>query len=255
MSAVLELSGVSVSFGGLAALSGVGFRVPAGKVTALIGPNGAGKTTCFNVISGLQRTRAGRVVLKGRDLSRVPAHRREGLGRTFQIVQLFAGMTVRESVMVGLHRRGRGALIQTGLGFGSVRRSEAAIRRETDAILDQVGLTAFSRRSVEDLSLGQQRRVELARAMGSHPALLMLDEAASGLSAGELSELEEHIHNLLERGVSVLLVEHNMRFVSRVAHHLVVLEFGKVIFEGAVAEGLKAPVVISAYLGLGASLA
>lgn len=248
MTAILELANVSVAFGGLKALNDVGFRVPKGSITALIGPNGAGKTTCFNVISGLQKAQ-GKITFLGRDISNAPARRRVGLGRTFQIVQLFGGMTVKESVMVGLSRQGLGGILEIGAGSPRVRRREAEISTKANDILQKLDLLRVANRSAADLPLGQQRMVELARALATDPALLMLDESASGLSPVELVILEEHIRKLVATGVSILLVEHNIKFVSRIADHMIVLNFGEIIFEGPARDGLKTPAVVSAYLG------
>jgi branched-chain amino acid transport system ATP-binding protein len=168
MNNILDVSGVSVRFGGLTALDDVGFSVPQGAVTALIGPNGAGKTTCFNVLSGLQRS-SGVVAFKGKDISAVPAHHRVGLGRTFQIVQLFGGMTVEQSVMVGCQRRGKGTLLSIGLALPGVGRAEAEIAERTRDILQRLGLWRVKDRLASDLPLGQQRLVELARALASEP--------------------------------------------------------------------------------------
>lgn len=248
MNNVLSVSNAFVSFGGVTALNNVSFGVPSGTVTALIGPNGAGKTTCFNVVSGLQGAR-GRIIFEGRDISKVSAHRRSGLGRTFQIVQLFGGMTVKESVMVGAHRRGVGNLVEVGITLPRVRQGEREIEDLVNSILRQLDLARFSDRLASDLPLGQQRLVELARALASDPKLLLLDESASGLSPSELANLEVVIRQLVATGISILIVEHNIRFVRKVADHLVVLNFGDVIFEGQVARGLTSPAVISAYLG------
>lgn len=251
MSAALSVSGVSVSFGGLKALSDVHFDVQPSAITALVGPNGAGKTTCLNAISGLQAVRSGEILFEGRDVSSMPPHRREGLGRTFQVVQLFGGMTVRESIMVGLHRSGTGDMLRSALGLGDVRRREIAAGREADRILEELGLTSLRDRSAASLPLGQQRLVELARALATHPRLLLLDEAASGLSPAEVELLEKEIIRLAERGIAILTIEHNMGFVNRVAKHLVVLHFGRVIFSGPTAQGLHDPSVVAAYLGTG----
>jgi len=248
MNNILDVSGVSVRFGGLTALDDVGFSVPQGAVTALIGPNGAGKTTCFNVLSGLQRS-SGVVAFNGKDISAVPAHRRVGLGRTFQIVQLFGGMTVEQSVMVGCQRRGKGNILSIGLGLPGVGRAEAEIAERTRDILQRLGLWRAKDRLASDLPLGQQRLVELARALASEPTLLMLDEAASGLSPGELELLEAQICMLKGQGMSILMVEHNMRFVGRVSDYMTVLNFGKVIFKGTSTDGLKSSAVVTAYLG------
>jgi branched-chain amino acid transport system ATP-binding protein len=246
---LLRLERITVRFGGNTALSDVSFAVTEGSIAALIGPNGAGKTTAFNVISGLLAPGGGRVFFAGQDLGSVSAQRRLGIGRTFQITQLFGGMTVRENVMVGLHRSHAASLMETGLRSRRVRREEAATMRAADELLGTFGLARLAERPAAALPLGQQRLLELARAVAGAPRLLMLDEAASGLSPAERAELAGHIRRLRERGTTILLVEHNMRFVNELAEHLVVLNYGSVIFDGALAAGMRDPAVISAYLG------
>jgi branched-chain amino acid transport system ATP-binding protein len=249
--ALIELTGVTVRFDSLVALHDVGFMVPEGRVTALIGPNGAGKTTCFNVISGLQRVTVGRVRFGGRDITHLPPHRRRGIGRTFQIAQVFGDMTVLENVLVGLHSRLRGGIIAAGLWLPTVRRQERwAVAHVTD-LLQRVALADVAERQARTLPLGQQRLLELARALAGDPQLVLLDEAASGLSPAETEALVEQVKRLRGDRRTVLLVEHNMRFVHRVADHLIVLNYGRVIYEGPVQDGVRHPAVISAYLGTG----
>ncbi len=249
MNALLRLDRVSVRFGGNVALSQVSFAVADGSITALIGPNGAGKTTAFNVISGLLAPDVGRVFLAGADITGLPAHRRRGLGRTFQITQLFGDMTVRENVMVGFHPRHGGSLLEAGLWSPRIRRQEGEASSSADTLLATFGLAALADRRAASLPLGQQRLLELGRAAAGTPRLLMLDEAASGLSPAELRELASHISRLRAAGATILLVEHNMRFVNDVAEHLVVLNYGAVIFDGPLSEGVRDREVIAAYLG------
>ena len=249
MTAVLEIVGVSVRFGGLQALDDVSFAVADGGASALIGPNGAGKTTCFNVISGLQRPGRGAVRLGGRDVTRLPPHRRRGLGRTFQRVELVGGMSVRDNVLLGFHATLPGGLLRSGLRSPRLSRREHDAGAAVDRLLDEVGLTAYSDRRAETLPLGLQRLAELARAEAQNPRLLLLDEAASGLSGGEMERLVEHVKAARRRGCAVLLVEHNMRFVSRIVERLVVLSYGKVIFDGELERGMRDPAVMAAYLG------
>lgn len=251
VSTLLELTGVTVRFDSLVALDHVGFAVPAGCVMALIGPNGAGKTTCFNVISGLQRVTAGHVRFGGREITQLPPHRRGGIGRTFQIAQVFGDMTVLENVMVGAHPHLRGGVIATGLGLSAVRRQEQWAAARAADLLERVGLAHVAERRARTLPLGQQRLLELARALAGDPQVILLDEAASGLGPAETEAVVAHVRRLRDDGRTVLLVEHNMRFIHRVADHLVVLNFGRVIYEGPVQEGVRHPGVISAYLGTG----
>lgn len=246
---ILRLSEVSVRFGGIVALSDVSFSVRRHSITALIGPNGAGKTTCFNAISGTQRVSAGRVEFEGRNITGWQPHRRAGMGRTFQIVQLFGEMTVRENVLVGLHPELHGGLIATGLRLPFVKAQERRAVEKADELLGRVGLAHLAGRPARTLPLGQQRLLELARGLAAEPRLMLLDESASGLSPSELGELVRQVRLLHEAGVTVFLVEHNMRFVNRLAQHLVVLNYGSVLFDGPLEDGVKDPAVISAYLG------
>ncbi len=253
MSALLQLDGVTVRFGGLTALSDVSFTVASNRITALIGPNGAGKTTCFNVISGFQPPTAGRVAFDGDDITDVPAHRRDGMGRTFQLVELCEDLTVRDNVKLGFHRALRGGMLATGLRRPGIAAQERRVTEEADQLLETVGLTAVASRPAGSLPLGQQRLVELARALARRPRLILLDESASGLDQGELEEFTARISSLRESGMTVLLVEHNLKFVRTLADDMVVLNFGEVIFEGPMDEGFEAPQVADAYLLGGAT--
>jgi ABC-type branched-subunit amino acid transport system ATPase component len=249
MSELLHLDRVSVRFGGVAALSEVSFGVDEAAIAALIGPNGAGKTTCFNVISGLQRVDAGTIRFAGADLTRRAAHRRPGLGRTFQITQLFGGMTARENVLVGLMPARASELFAAGAHTPRIARQERAAIDAAEALLAAFGLASVADRAAGTLSLGQQRLLELTRAVASRPKLLMLDEAASGMSPAEITTLAEHVRRLRREGATILLVEHNMRFVNALAEQLIVLNYGAVIFDGTLADGIRHPDVVAAYLG------
>lgn len=254
MTPLLELSDVSVRFGALQALDRVSFAVEPGSVCALIGPNGAGKTTCMNVLSGLQRPTGGAVRFRGSDVTGWSPHRRRGIGRTFQVVQLFP-MTVRENVMVGLQPRLRTRLLRAGLRTPGVRREERWVRERADELLAEVGLLTLADRPAQQLSLGQQRLVELARALAGEPELVLLDEAASGLSPEEIEGIVRQVGRLRDQGRTVLLVEHNMRFVNRTADRLLVLDYGSLIFDGLPSQGLTDRAVVAAYLGKEADVA
>jgi branched-chain amino acid transport system ATP-binding protein len=249
MNTILEMSGVSVRFGGVVALDGVGFSIPAAGATALIGPNGAGKTTCFNVISGFQFPNSGSVNFAGRNVTRIAPHRRTGIGRTFQRIALVPEMSVRENVMLGFHGRAVGSFFKTGLGAPSVRDSERRIRVETNALLAEYDLDAVADRPAATLPLGLQRLVEIARARAQQPRLMLLDEAASGLDLAELDLIAHRISQIRAGGCALLIVEHDMRFVTRVAEKLIVLHYGRVIFDGTVAAGMEDERVRAAYLG------
>ena len=248
---MIRVEGLSVEFGGLAALSDLAFAVPEGAIKAVIGPNGAGKTTLFNVISGIQAPTTGRVLLGEEDITRLPAHARvrRGLARTFQNLQIFTGMSVLENVVVGMHTR-----LTTGV-FGALarlpsgRREEAQARERARALLARVGLAAKAEAPVAGLSFGDLKIVEIARALASEPKVLLLDEPTSGLPAAEAGRVAEVIRTINAEGVTVLLVEHNMRVVMNISHDILVLNFGRVIAEGEPAAVRAQPEVIAAYLG------
>jgi branched-chain amino acid transport system ATP-binding protein len=245
----LELVNLRVQFGGLTAVDDVSFAVADDAATALIGPNGAGKTTCFNVISGLQRPSSGHVIFDGADFTRLGPHRHTGIGRTFQRIALVADMTARENVMIGLHRRTVNSFLRTALRTAAVRRSERLIRDQADELLDEFGLSEIADRPAGTLPIGHQRLVELARAQALRPRLMLLDETASGLSPTELDLVADQITRIRLGGCALLIVEHDMRFVARLAEHLVVLQYCRKIFDGTVEAGMRDEAVIGAYLG------
>ena len=248
---MIDLRGVSVQFGGLAALSALDFSVPRGAIKAVIGPNGAGKTTLFNVISGVQTPTAGKVLLVGEDITASPAHVRvrRGLARTFQNLQVFSGMSVLENVVVGMHTRLRSGVVNALLRLPSGRREEAAARERARALLNRVGLGSKADSAVTALSFGDLKIVEIARALASDPKVLLLDEPTAGLPAAEAGRVAEVIRSINAEGVTVLLVEHNMRVVMAVSHDILVLNFGRRIAEGEPAAVRAHPDVIAAYLG------
>ncbi|MEU7988078.1 ABC transporter ATP-binding protein [Streptosporangium canum] len=249
MSAALAVEAVSVSFGGVHALTDVSFEVPEGQVCGVIGPNGAGKTTLFDVISGLRRPTSGSVSVAGRDTTGVPAVRRarDGLRRTFQRTQVFGRLTVADNVLAAIEWRGGGGGLPADLAGGRARRRLERERRErVDEVLALCGLTELRGAYAAALPVGRRRLVELARALADHPSLLLLDEPTSGLDADQAARMEEIIRAL---DTTVLLVEHDMGFVMNVCDRLVVLDLGKVIASGTPAEIGDDPVVRAAYLG------
>ncbi len=251
--ALLEVSGLRHCFGGLVALDRVSFRTPAGSIQAVIGPNGAGKSTLFNLISGVFRPTAGRIVFDGAPITGLPPYQiaRRGISRTFQSPSLFLRMSVLENVMIGRHSRSRGGFMACALRLPPQRRAERAIAESARAQLQRVGLADQANRPVGALSFGQRRMVELARALATEPRLLLLDEPASGLNMRETEELAALIERIRDDGVTVLLVEHDMSLVMDIAQQILVLHFGTPIAEGPPAVVRNHPDVIRVYLGGG----
>jgi branched-chain amino acid transport system ATP-binding protein len=249
--ALLEVTGLSKRFGGLQAVDGVSFTVERGAIKALIGPNGAGKTTLFNLVSGVALPDAGTVRFDGRPIHGLPSHRVAALGlfRTFQQIRLFAGMTVLENVMVGRHVRGRAGFLAGMLHLPWTWREEREFEERARAALDVVGLAPLAGAEATSLSYGQQRGVELARALAGDPSLLLLDEPAAGLNMRETAELAALIGRIRDRGVTVLLVEHDMSLVMEISDEVAVLSFGQKIADGAPAAVQADREVIRVYLG------
>ncbi len=251
MTPLLRLEDVRRSFGGVRAVDGAALSVLPGEVHGLIGPNGAGKTSVINLVSGLLVPAAGRILLADRPIHGLPPHRVAALGvaRTFQSIRLFPDLSARDNVVVGQHLRRHPSLAAQLLFFPSARAEERAAREAAAALLERVGLGERMREHARHLSYGEQRRVEIARALASSPRLLLLDEPTAGMNPVEVEAVASLIRQVAAEGRSVLLVEHNVRLVMEVCDRITVLNFGKVIAEGTPGQVASDPAVIAAYLG------
>jgi branched-chain amino acid transport system ATP-binding protein len=248
---LIEVRGLSKNFGGLAAIEDLSFTVAPGTIKAVIGPNGAGKTTLFNMLTGVARPTRGDILLDGRPIHQLAPHQRVALGmaRTFQNLQIFDRMTVVENVMVGRHVRGRSGMATALLRLPAARREERDLLEASRAALAAVGLAGRAEHQAADLSFGERKLLEIARAMASEPRLLLLDEPAAGLAAGDIARISELIRRLNGQGITVLLVEHNMRLVMDISRNILVLNFGRKIAEGTGEAVRRDPGVIEAYFG------
>ena len=249
--ALLEVKDLSIQFGGVKAVQNVSFSMEAGIVYAVIGPNGAGKTTLFNLITGIYTPTSGSVLLDGQPITgQSPnALAQRGVARTFQNLQVCMNMSALENVMVGAHLRLDRNLLKAALCWPSIRRRDAELRQEAAELMRFVGLQAYINARADSMPYGALKRLEIARALAMRPRLLFLDEPAAGLNPKETQEVDALVRNVADSGITVVLVEHDMKMVMNLSDRILVLDYGKKLAEGSAQEVRQNPDVIAAYLG------
>jgi branched-chain amino acid transport system ATP-binding protein len=248
---MLNVSNLSISFGGVKAVQDVSFDVEENAVYAVIGPNGAGKTTLFNLVTGLYRPTAGRIMFRGQDIAGRPADAlaRLGISRTFQNLQVCMNMSALDNVMIGAHLQLNQSMFKAMLRWSSLRQADRACREQAAKLMDFVGVSRYLGTQASQMPYGALKRLEIARALAAKPKMLLLDEPAAGLNNTETAEIEQLIGKIAASGTTVVLVEHDMKLVTSVAHQILVLDHGKRLAAGSAREVCANPEVIAAYLG------